>query len=340
MPTELVGLVRRLLGEVERLGAENEKLNATIAGLRRENQELKDKIRRLKHLPPRPPIKPSGMEKATDRPAAEKLEGDGRAAASLRPGGLQAESRPHGDADSVGAGGLGLDSSSSSKPPSRDGLRKKPRIARSLRGRSGKLSDGQTGHEGGTLRQVTDCDAVVRHEACACGHCGSSLDPKEAIRIEKRQVFDLPERPLVVTEHQAAIYRRKRCRGVTKVAFPEGVVSPAQCGERIRAAAIYLNVQQFIPEDRAVQALSDLFGAPLICPASIVAWGEKKAQELGPVYEAIGQRVAESRVRHLDETDYRIADKLHWLHTTSSLTFTFGAKRGDIPSDLRGARRA
>jgi transposase len=233
---------------------------------------------------------------------------------------------------------LGLDSSNSSKPPSSDGLRKKPRIARSLRGRSGKPSGGQKGHEGGTLRQAADPDALVRHEACACGHCGSSLDPKAAIGIEKRQVFDLPERPLVVTEHQASIYRCERCRGVTKAAFPEGVVSPAQYGERIKAAAIYLNVQQLIPEDRTAQALSDLFGAPLICAASIVAWVGKKADELGQVYEAIG-RAAEAEVRHLDETGYRIAGKLHRLHTTSNLAFTFyraGEKRGDIPTDLQG----
>ena len=38
-------------------------------------------------------------------------------------------------------------------------------------------------------------------------------------------------------------------------------------------------------------------------------------------------------------TGYRIAGKRHWLHTTSSLTFTFyraGEKRGDIPTDLQG----
>jgi transposase len=234
---------------------------------------------------------------------------------------------------------LGLDSSNSSKPPSSDGLRKKPRISGSLRGRSGKPSGGQKGHDGGTLRQVADPDDAVRHEACACGHCGSPLDQTAAIGIEKRQVFDLPERPLLVTEHQATIYRCVHCRGVTKAAFPEGVVSPTQYGERIKAAAIYLNIHQLIPEDRTAQALSDLFGAPLICPASVVAWVGKKARALGHVYKAIGERLAEAKVRHLDETGYRIAGKLHWLHTTSSLAFTYyraGEKRGDIPVDLQG----
>ncbi len=234
---------------------------------------------------------------------------------------------------------LGQDSSNSSKPPSSDGLKKKPRIAGSLRGRSGKASGGQKGHPGGTLRQVADPDHVVRHEASACCHCRSSLEPKSAIGVEKRQVFDLPERPLVVTEHQASIYRCAHCRGETKAAFPEGVVSPTQYGERIKAAAIYLNIQQLIPEDRTAQALSDLFGAPLICPASIVAWVRKKGEDLRQVYARIGERVAEVKVRHLDETGFRIAGKLQWLHTTSSLAFTFyraGDKRGAIPRDLQG----
>ena len=68
---ELVGLVRRLIGEVERLRKEDEKLRAALASAQRETQKLKDEIRRLKGLPPRPPMKPSGMEKATDRPAPE-----------------------------------------------------------------------------------------------------------------------------------------------------------------------------------------------------------------------------------------------------------------------------
>jgi transposase len=190
---------------------------------------------------------------------------------------------------------LGQDSTNSSKPPSSDGLRKKPRIFGSLRGRSGKASGGQKGHKGDTLRQVGDADHVVRHEASVCGHCRSPFESGSAIGVEKRQVFDLPERPLVVTEHQASIYRCTHCRGMTKATFPSSVNSPTQYGERLKAAAIYLNVQQLIPEDRTAQALSDLFGAPRLCPASIVAWVGKKGQELEHVYTRIGARVAEAK---------------------------------------------
>src|SRR5258708_16720774 len=90
---------------------------------------------------------------------------------------------------------LGQDSSNSSKPPSSDGLKKKPRIAASLRGRSGKASGGQKGHLGGTLRQVADADQVVRHEASARCHCGSPLRPESAVRLQEPPIILLPHPP-------------------------------------------------------------------------------------------------------------------------------------------------
>ncbi|WP_114948825.1 IS66 family transposase, partial [Microvirga calopogonii] len=63
-------LVADLAGKIDRLEHEVEQLRLANSNLRLENQALKDEIARLKHLPPRPPFNPSGMEKATQpRPA-------------------------------------------------------------------------------------------------------------------------------------------------------------------------------------------------------------------------------------------------------------------------------
>jgi hypothetical protein len=68
---DLRSLVARLLDEIVRLREEN-------AALRAENAELKDEIARLKRLPPRPKLKPSGMERASDPSAAPAGKRPGR----------------------------------------------------------------------------------------------------------------------------------------------------------------------------------------------------------------------------------------------------------------------
>jgi hypothetical protein len=68
-------VVRDLIGEVGRLRAENEKVNFALTQLKAEHQAVKDELARLKNLPPRPPHKPSGMDKATDRSGSEGGDG-------------------------------------------------------------------------------------------------------------------------------------------------------------------------------------------------------------------------------------------------------------------------
>lgn len=234
---------------------------------------------------------------------------------------------------------LGKDSGNSSKPPSSDGLKKKPRIAGSLRGVSEKKSGGQAGHKGGTLRQTDKPDIIQKHTASTCVHCRAKLTAAMAIGVEKRQVFDMPEPQLNVAEHQGLIYECADCHGETKAAFPEGVTSNVQYGPRIKAAAIYLNAQQLIPEDRVAGVMGDLFAARLLCPASVAAWGSAKAEELKPLTAHIAARIAQVPVRHLDETGFRIGGKTQWLHSASTLALTHyrvAAKRGEIPQNLVG----
>ena len=59
--------MRDLLGAFAQLQSKHEELSGALAKLRIEHQAVKDELARYKKLPPRPPQKPSGMEKATDR---------------------------------------------------------------------------------------------------------------------------------------------------------------------------------------------------------------------------------------------------------------------------------
>jgi transposase len=234
---------------------------------------------------------------------------------------------------------LGKNSSNSSKPPSSDGFRKPPRIAGSLRGASGKKSGGQVGHKGDTLRPVDKPDKIERHDAACCAHCAAALTAAMATGVEKRQVFDMPEPRLEVTEHQANIYTCTSCQGVTKAAFPEGVNAHVQYGPRIKAAAVYLNTQQLIPEDRVGEVMKDILGAGSLCPASVAAWCAAKAEAFAPVTARIADLLARAPVRNLDETGFRISQKLQWLHTVSSDVLTHyrvTSRRGEIPKFLEG----
>lgn len=232
---------------------------------------------------------------------------------------------------------LAKNSGNSSKPPSSDGL-KKP-APRSLRGKSGKKSGGQVGHRGDTLRQTSTPDFVERHEATHCSACQGALTAEMVKGVEKRQVFDLPAPRLEVTEHQAAVYCCDHCRAMTTAGFPDGVAAHVQYGPRMRAAAVYCNVQQLIPEDRVCQLLRDLFGATSLCAASVTNWTRGAANKMGLVVEHILARLTEGGVRHLDETGLRVAGKLHWLHAVCDSAFThyrIDAKRGAVPTFLTG----
>ena len=135
--------------------------------------------------------------------------------------------------------------------------------------------------------------------------------------------------------NQARTYACAACARPTQAAFPAGVVSPAQYGDRIKGVAVYLNVAQLIPEDRVAELLRDLFGADTICPASIAAWGTKKAADFAGLAAHVADLVAHSPVRHLDETGLRVAGRTQWLQAGMEL-----APHLDGPAATDGRRAA
>ena len=223
---------------------------------------------------------------------------------------------------------LNKNSRNSNKPPSSDGLKKpvsKPAFARS----KGRKPGGQPGHKGRTLEICEQPDHFneLLPERCTCGHL---LDKSGASIVEVRQVFDLPQPKLEVTEHIVMGCTCAKCGAYNEGSFPEGVNARLQYGTGLKALVVLLNVAFQLPVKKVQLLISDLFGA-CINPGTMLGATEKCFGQLESSEKAVRCGLLKSKVNHFDETGLRVAGKLHWLHTCCNSLFTYlfvHAKRG------------
>ncbi len=230
---------------------------------------------------------------------------------------------------------LGSSSRNSSKPPSADGLGRP--APKSLRGKTGRKPGRPKGQPGATLQMTATPDEVICHEPGRCAGCGSDLAGAPLTGLERRQVTDLPEIRALVTEHQM-IARRCGCGTVTAAAAPAGVTAPVQYGPRAAGACAYLWHGQFLSRNRTCQAMGELFGLP-VSPGAVTGMVTRITGALRPALEVIRQAVTAAPVAHFDETGFRVAGKLAWVHSASAGNYaliTVHEKRGTQAMDAAG----
>lgn len=231
---------------------------------------------------------------------------------------------------------LSQNSSNSSKPPSSDLYR--PKQTRSLRVKGINKPGSQPGHKGDTLR-FSDCpDAVEEHSPGVCCGCGHDLSGVMPSGYGRRQVYDLPEIRIRVTEHRSQTKRCPGCGESTKASFPAGVAQPAQYGPAIKALGTYLTQYQLLPYERTAELFEDLF-SHRISVSFLSGNNGGCAAALAPFVAALKDVLSSCGVVHADETGLRIAGHRRWLHSLSTGMHSFympHGKRGMAAMEAMG----
>ncbi|GGR36164.1 IS66 family transposase [Deinococcus ruber] len=212
---------------------------------------------------------------------------------------------------------LQADSSTSSLPPSTD----KPWKPQSEHVKTGRPSGGQPGHGGKTLEMSTQPDTVIVLPVsgrCACGQAWGSVPVQDRLA---RQVHDLPETRLHVTEYQAEVKICPCCTARQQAAFPTTVPGQVQYGPRVQALTTVLNVVHFIPLARTAEIIRTLYGS---APSEgTILLNLNVASERLEFFEAqVKVALLAEPVLYADETGSKVNGKLQWLHILTCASYT------------------
>jgi transposase len=210
---------------------------------------------------------------------------------------------------------LNQNSQNSNRPPSTDGFNKpKPAFSKKKKGKRG----GQKGHSGNTLHKVEQPDFIIDCQPPPCP-CGASSFVGDVEVLDSRQVFDLPEPRLEVTEYRR-LKRICKCGKRLSGSFPAGVLGQTQYGTKVQALVALLSVQGCLSHHKIGQLFADLYGYAI--NQATTQEMLKRTAGLMPMAEIKAGLLA-SPVVHFDETGIREGGKLKCLHTASSNTLTY-----------------
>ena len=199
-------------------------------------------------------------------------------------------------------------SGNSSKPPSSERLNKP--ASKSLRVKSGKAAGGQPGHKGNGMKIDREPDEVIEHRPIQCECCPYAGTCKLRCCETRYEYEAVVETKLIAT-------------------FPRHITGAKQYGPGVAGLAVSLLTIGYMSVDR-VQKLLKSLRIP-VSSGAIQDMLTKAAKLVKAPVERIRQTVAQLPVAHYDETGWRVAGKLHWLHCACNERwryYTVQEKRG------------
>jgi transposase len=197
---------------------------------------------------------------------------------------------------------LSKNSSNSSKPPSSD-IVKPPKPPapgggkRHLGGQPGHARHERTPFAPDQINQTLD------YRPDRCPDCGARLRPLKRPPRTLQQV-ELPETPLVVTEHRAHAAWCPHCRKTHYAAWPPEVEKAGLVGPRLSALIAYLKGAGHASFSTIRRFCRDVLGLTLSRGQLAKVIG-KTSIALRPAYETLAARLPEEPYLNVDETGHK-----------------------------------
>lgn len=212
---------------------------------------------------------------------------------------------------------LDQNSRNSNYPSSMDKYKPKPAFPRAKGGKVG----GKKGHDGGTLKMVSEPDVVKTHTPEVCGRCGRIHGTEPLVVRARRQVFDIPTPRIEVTEHQVLDWVCSGCQAMNKGQFPQDVYSNTQYGFQLMTMSALFNNGHNIPRNKVQSIFKDLFGVKLN-EQTLQAQNEFVYACLANEEAYIKAQLLQSEVVHYDETGFYVGKNRFWEHVASNEHYT------------------
>jgi hypothetical protein len=195
---------------------------------------------------------------------------------------------------------LGLNSKTSSKPPSSD----PPSQPKDPRPKRKRQRGGQPGHQGfgRKLYDTSECREVFKHKPEYCRSCGHTLQGEDP-HPYRHQIVEIPPVKPEVDEHQLHALECECCGTITRAELPKEVNRKGY-GERVRAIVGLLSGAYRLSHQQVQELLSTLWNLPM-STGSINRIRQEVSEAVSESVTAAIAYVQQSEQAHIDETSWR-----------------------------------
>lgn len=220
-------------------------------------------------------------------------------------------------------GSLGLDSQTSSKPPSTD-LLKKPEKAKEQPSASDEAPKrkpgGQPGHLGKTRKGFGRVDRYEILRPQKCLDCASLEFTPQPVSVEVQQVAQLVERPIEIVEYQRQSCQCADCGAVQTAGWPESIVPGQDLGVSLQALLVWLGNYGHLAYEKQQQLLREL-GDIKIGVGTLVSTNTRVYEAVEPGVTKLREWVQQQSHVHVDESPWPVLGLKEWLWVVAGVEF-------------------